>query len=180
MRRCAWLSTSVSCRIRPSEPLLTALWSALQGAGLWLAYRQPRLCKKISWVGVCVCGCPCVCVWISRICIFLSRPFWMTVSTLTYKFLKVNIYRLPSSSPVVLLLFLVSNTHTRSHAIVAKSWPRSLSCRQCHLLQVTERWIYFENIYFLNNFSYFILMNPNVLNEQCISCIISIDWSLWG
>lgn len=72
---CAWLSTSVSCRIKPSVPLLTALRSALQGAGLWLVYRQPRLCKKIICVCVCVLVGVCVLAYATSKACF-SKIYW--------------------------------------------------------------------------------------------------------
>lgn len=60
----------MSLRIRPGVPLLTALRSELQGAGLWLAYSQPRQCKRIS----CVCTCVCVCVCVCGYFLTLKRP----------------------------------------------------------------------------------------------------------
>lgn len=36
-------------------PLLTALWSELQVAGLWLAYRRPRQWKPVKPAGTRVC-----------------------------------------------------------------------------------------------------------------------------
>lgn len=38
-------------------PLLTALWSELQGAELWLAYRRPRQCKPARRAGTRVRVC---------------------------------------------------------------------------------------------------------------------------
>lgn len=79
-------------------PLLTALWSELQGAGLWLAYRRQRQCKPVRPAGTCVCVH--VCVRGFFYCYFVPFVFYLS-----------GPYYYPS-------LFLLACTQTCTHTLV--------------------------------------------------------------